>query len=351
MNWRQNLKRLIRTPENLEKYISVSEKRMEEIRKVCKVFRMSITPYYLSLADKENEKCPIRKMVIPSIKEIEGPIKLPDKKEENRIQPVKGIRRRYPDRCLLIPSYVCPNYCRFCFRKFWVGRAEEQLTEEELDTAIKWIRNEKKIREVIITGGEPLLFSDAFLRELLSRLREINHIEVIRLGTRMPVFLPQRITNKLAKLLSNFLPIYVVTHFNHPKEITKESKKVCERLNKRGIILLNQTVLLKGINDDAKTLGKLFLKLLSIRVKPYYLFHCIDTMGSHHFVTRIQKGTEIIKELYCHISGMAIPIYAVPTYHGKVMCMPNYIKRRKRNKIIFESWLGEEFEMEDINEC
>jgi len=347
LDWKEELKNLIKTPEQLKKYMSLSSKEIKNINEVIKTFKMSITPYYASLMDRDDKNCPIRRIAMPNIKEINQFICTPKTEEENRIQPLVGIRRRYPDRCLLIPTLICPNYCRFCFRKYWVGRVQKTLSRSELSKAINFIKSDSNLREVIITGGEPFVLSDGYLDYILKELKKITHIKNIRIGTRAPVFLPSRFTDDLINILKNNAPIYIITHFNHPKEITEQSIKVCSKLSNNGILLFNQTVLLRGINDKSQILKELFLKLVEMRVKPYYLFHCINTMGNNHFVTKIDVGTDIIKQLYCNISGLAIPIYSKATYHGKLMLMPKYIKKRKNNDLIFENYEGYEFSIKE----
>ncbi|MCM8803333.1 MAG: KamA family radical SAM protein [Candidatus Omnitrophica bacterium] len=350
VDWKKELRNKITTLEQLDKKIVLSEKEKNEIKTVLEKFRMSITPYYVNLIDKNNPNCPIKKMVVPSIEELTEPIFKPNLVEEKKAEPVKGVRRRYPDRALIIPSYFCPNYCRFCFRKFWVGGVEENLTQEEIDNAIRFIKNDTSLREIIITGGEPLALNEKILEYILSELRKISHIEIIRIGTRIPVVLPSRITKKLARKLSKYSPLYIITHFNHPKEITKESKKACDILADKGLPLLNQTVLLKGVNSTVDVLKELFLKLLMLRVKPYYLLHCIDTMGSHHFVTKVALGAELLRKLQGYISGLALPMYVVPTYHGKIPITHNYILKYDNGVYTFENYKGDVFEFVEPKE-
>ena len=350
VDWKKELRNRIATLEQLDKKIFLSEKEKNEIKTVLEKFRMSITPYYANLIDKTDPDCPIRKMVVPRIEELTGPIYKPDLVEEKKAEPIKGIRRRYPDRALIIPSYICPNYCRFCFRKFWVGRVEENLTYEEIDNVIKFIKNDSSLREIIITGGEPLVLNEQMLEYILSELRKINHIEIIRIGTRIPVVLPSRITKKLARKLSEYSPLYIVTHFNHPKEITKESKRACDILANKGLPLFNQTVLLKGVNDTIDVLKELFLKLLILRVKPYYLLHCIDTMGSHHFVTKVALGAELLRKLQGYISGLALPTYVVPTYYGKIPITHSYVLKYDNGVYTFKNYKDNVFEFVEPKE-
>ncbi|MFX1298212.1 MAG: KamA family radical SAM protein, partial [Promethearchaeota archaeon] len=333
----------ITTVSELSKYINLKPKEKDEISQVLKKYRMSITPYYANLMNKENPEDPIRKIAIPSSAELFGPVKGPDEKEELKAMPIKGIRQRYPDRALIILSYRCPNYCRFCFRKRWIGQVDEELSYSEIDEAIEYVQKDVTLREMIVTGGEPLILDENKLEYILQALRSIKHVEIIRIGERIPATLPSRITQELTKLLGKYKPIYIVTHFDHPREINVLSKRACDMLADAGIPLFNQTVLLKNINDNLKTLRDLFLGLLSMRIKPYYLFHCIDTLGTAHFVTKVGIGANIIKRLQCYISGLALPNYVIPTYYGKIPITYNFVLNHNRNILTLENYKGEVF--------
>ncbi len=324
-NWQ--IQNRIKSLEEIKKYINLLPEEEEGIKKTAGVYPFAITPYYLSLINPENPNDPIRLQAIPRAVEVDPKIQSfgePDAlKEEGDIP---GLTHRYPDRVLLNVTTFCAVYCRHCMRKRIFSQGERARTKEEIDRMIQYI---------------------------LKRLREVKHVEIIRFGTRLPVLAPQRFyDDKLLDILEKYSPIWINTHFNHPNEITEYSAEAVERLLRRGIPVNNQTVLLKGVNDNPETMLKLFRELLKIKVKPQYLFHCDPIKGAVHFRTTVDKGLEIMRYLRGRISGFGIPTYAVdlPGGKGKVHLLPNYVVKREGNKFWFESFTGEvvEYEIEEV---
>ena len=355
--WRSyewQIKSRIKTLEELKKYIKLLPEEEEGIRRTQGLYPFAITPYYLSLIDPEDPKDPIRLQAIPRVVEVDEKVQSlgePDAlKEEGKIP---GLTHRYPDRVLLNVTTFCAVYCRHCMRKRIFSQGERARTKEEIDRMIDYIKKHEEIKDVLISGGEPLSLSLEKLDYILSRLREIKHVEVIRFGTRLPVLAPQRFFNeKLLDILEKHSPIWINTHFNHPREVTEYAEEAVDKLLRRGIPVNNQTVLLKGVNDDPEVMLKLFRKLIRIKVKPQYLFHCDPIKGAVHFRTTVDKGLEIMRYLRGRLSGFGIPTYAVdlPGGKGKVPLLPNYIKKREGNKFWFESFTGEivEYEITEV---
>jgi lysine 2,3-aminomutase len=264
---------------------------------------------------------------------------------EERDTKVTGLIHRYPDRVLLLVSSKCGMYCRFCTRKRKVGRIQ-QIPMEQIMKGIDYIREHKEIRDVILSGGDPLLRTDRELHHILKELRSIPHLQIIRIGTRVPCVLPSRVTKRLCNIIKKHHPVYVNIHFNHPSEITSETKRACELLANAGVPLGSQTVLLKGVNDDPKVMKELMQKLIQIRVRPYYIFQCDLVKGIEHFRTSVQTGMEIIKEIQGHTSGLCVPHFVIdsPGGGGKVPILPDYIKKVTSEKIIFKNYKDEEYE-------
>jgi len=343
-DWKWQFRNRITTVEQLEKVIHLSEKEKQEISLCLKNFRMAITPYYASLMDPVNPKCPIRMQAVPTINEMHVlPYELDDPLAEDRESPVKNIVHRYPDRVLFLVTRMCSMYCRHCTRRRTVGEEDFAITDEEIDAAVDYIANNKAVRDVLISGGDPLTLSDEKLEKIIARLREIDHVEIVRIGTRVPVVLPMRITPELLTMLKKYQPIWINTHFNHPKEITPESIKACTDIVDAGIPLGNQSVLLQGINDDTETMKELLLKLVKIRVRPYYLYQCDLSLGLGHFRTEVEKGIEIIKNLTGNISGFAVPKFVIdsPLGGGKIPINPEYVISVEDDKIIMRNYKGE----------
>ena len=314
-----------------------------------KFFQARINPYYLSLIRYPND--PIWLQCVPDEKELEDIDAPEDPLSEDDMSPVPNIVHRYPDRALFLVNSQCGLYCRFCTRKRKVGNSDK-ISMKNLESAFNYLEKTEAITDVIMSGGDPLMLTDAMLEKILERLRKIEHIQIIRIGTKMPCVLPQRITENLVNMLKKFHPLYVNTHFNHPWEITPESKRACEMLADAGIPVGNQTVLMKGVNDDAETMRELMKKLLTIRVKPYYLYQADLTKGANHFRTPINVGLDIVDKLRGHISGLAIPHFVIdaPGGGGKIPLLPEYVVSRTDEKIILRNYKYNIYEYPDIQD-
>ncbi|MBU1055140.1 MAG: KamA family radical SAM protein [Proteobacteria bacterium] len=341
-NWQWQLKNRICNLETLSAILTLSDEERDAMESKSKVLPLSITPYYASLLDKTNPLHPLRRAVVPvraefcrSFGEKDDPL------GEDADSPVPGIVHRYPDRVLFLVTGFCSTYCRYCTRSRMVGGTESlNYTAANWEKALNYIESNTSIRDVLLSGGDPLTLSDEALEWLLSRLCRIPHIEIIRIGTKAPVVLPQRITPKLVKMLKRYHPLWINVHFMHPEEITPETSLACTRLADAGIPLGSQTVLLKGINDDVDTMKNLFHMLLKIRVRPYYLYQCDPITGSGHFRTRVEKGLEIIKGLRGHTSGLALPNYVIdaPGGGGKIPLLPEYVMGRYGDNILLKNY-------------
>jgi len=288
---------------------------------------------------------PIWKQCIPDIKELEDPEGFEDPLCEERDSPVPGLTHRYPDRVLLLVCNQCAMYCRFCTRKRKVGDPFKRITKEQIMKGIEYIQGHPEIRDVLLSGGDPFLLSDSYLEWILKEIRKIPHVEIIRIGTRVPCALPHRITAELCEMLKKYHPLYVNIHFSHPDEITELSAQACEMLSNAGIPLSSQTVLLKGINDDIDVMKKLMQKLLQIRVRPYYIYQADMTKGINHFRTKIEKGVEIIKSMQGWTSGLADPHFVIdsPGGGGKIPILPNYVVERDDKKIVLKNYSGKTY--------
>lgn len=342
-DYKWQLSNAIKDIETLKKVADIDEREEEDLKKVLKKFRMSITPYYAALMDPSDKNCPVRRLAVPSIEELEDwPEDLKDPLHEDEDSPVPGLTHRYPDRVLFLVTNICSMNCRHCTRRRLVGFEDVHMSWQNIERAIEYIRQNKQIRDVLISGGDPLVLNDDMLERIIKRIREIEHVEIIRIGTRTPVVMPMRITDSLVNMLKKYHPIYVNTHFNHPKEITYEAKIACEKLADAGIPLGNQSVLLRGINDCPQTMKKLVHKLLMIRVKPYYIYQCDLSMGIRHFRTSVARGIEIIENLRGHTTGMAVPTYVVdaPGGGGKIPVMPNYLITMSDKRVILRNYEG-----------
>ena len=342
-DWKWQVKNRITTVEELKKYIPLTENEEEAITKCLQNLRMSITPYYLSLMDPENPKDPIRKQAIPTLNELNiSKADLDDPLHEDGDSPVPGLTHRYPDRALLLITDQCAMYCRHCTRRRFAGQKDDAQPLTQIDNAIEYIRNTPVIRDVVLSGGDALLMSDDRLEYIISKLREIPHVEIIRLGSRVPVVMPQRITDDLVNMIKKYHPIWLNTHFNHPNEITEESKAACEKMANAGIPLGNQSVLLRGVNDCMHVMKKLVNDLVKIRVRPYYIYQCDLSNGIEHFRTPVSKGIEIIEGLRGHTSGYCVPTFVVdaPGGGGKTPVMPNYVISQSYDKVILRNFEG-----------
>lgn len=337
--WEQMLSESITSPGELSSFFDIDE---EEIQSVICRYPMTINPYYLGLI--ENRGDGIYEQAIPDSREMTEEEGLEDPLNEEALSPVPGLTHKYPDRVLFLVSSRCAMYCRFCNRKRKVGKAS-MVTRETIREGISYIRCNGKIRDVLLSGGDPLLLPDRELFLLLSELRAISHLEIIRIGTRVPCTLPQRITQQLAEMLKGFHPLYINTHFNHPTEITAEASQACARLADAGIPLGCQTVLLKGVNDDAPLIKALTQKLLSIRVRPYYLFQADRAKGTSHFWTPLAKGLEIMSALQGYTSGLCVPRFMIdlPGGGGKIPITPEYVVERGADYLRLRNYEGDEY--------
>lgn len=332
--WQQMLRDSISSVEQLVEKFNLNKKVAE---KLDELFQARINPYYLSLIRYPGD--PIWLQCVPDEKELEDYGGYEDPLSEDLMSPVPNITHRYPDRCLFLVTSQCGMYCRFCTRKRKVGDSDK-ISMKELESGFKYIEEHTEIRDVILSGGDPLMLTDTMIEKILSQLRNIPHVEIIRIGTRMPVVLPQRITPKLCSIIKKYHPIYINTHFNHPWEITEESSKACNMLADYGCPINNQAVLMKGVNDNPAVIKELMQKLLKIRVRPYYLFMADETKGSMHFKTSVQKGLEIMESLRGHTSGMAVPHFMIdaPGGGGKIPLLPKYILHMDDNKVIMRNY-------------
>jgi len=341
--WQKSLANTINSPEYLAGRFGIDP---EPLAPVVERYPMRITPYYLGLIKEADD--PIWRQCVPDPRELEDDLPI-DSYNEAELSPVPGLIHRYPDRVVLLVSSSCPTYCRFCMRKSWIRNKRGITLKESIDEAIEYIGEKPMIRDVILSGGDPLLLSDEFLEDILNKLRKIRHLEIVRIGSRTPVTLPDRITLKLCRMLKRFHPLYVITHFNHPSEITVQSSKACIHLVDAGIPVGNQTVLLKGVNDDPPVMKELMQKLLTIRVKPYYIHHMDLVQGTSHFRTSVEQGKKIMASLRGYTSGMATPYYVIdlPKGKGKVPILPDDVKRD--GKILYlRNYRGEIIEYPDI---
>lgn len=342
-NWKWQIANRIETVEELKKYLPLSEEEEEAISKAFQKLRMAITPYYLSLIDPNDPNDPIRKRAVPTIHELyQAPEDLVDPLYEDVDSPVPGLTHRYPDRVLMLVTDQCSMYCRHCTRRRFAGETDAPMPMDKIEKQIEYIRNTPQIRDVLISGGDPLTLSDSRLEEIIKRLREIPHVEIIRIGSSVPVVLPMRITPELVNMLKKYHPIWLNTHFNHPHEITEDSKRACEMLADAGIPLGNQTVLLRGVNDCVHVMKKLVHELCKIRVRPYYIYQCDLSFGLSHFRTPVSKGIEIIEGLRGHTSGYCVPTFVVdaPGGGGKIPVGPNYVISQSHDKIVLRNYEG-----------
>ncbi len=342
-DWKWQVRNRIETLEELKKYIKLTAEEEEGVRKSLQTLRMAITPYYLSLINPNDPNCPVRKQAIPSISEtFTSAADLLDPLHEDEDSPVPGLTHRYPDRVLFLITDMCSMYCRHCTRRRFAGQKDAATPKDNIDKGIEYIANHPEVRDVLLSGGDALLVSDSRLEEIISRLREIPHVEIIRIGSRTPVVLPQRITDDLVNMLKKYHPVWLNTHFNHSDEITPESYEACSKLANAGVPLGNQSVLLRGVNDCPNIMKKLVHNLVKMRVRPYYIYQCDLSMGLEHFRTPVSKGIEIIESLRGHTSGYAVPTFVVdaPGGGGKTPVMPQYVISQMPGKVILRNFEG-----------
>ena len=339
-DWRWQMRERISTVEELGRYLRLSEAERAQIRAAGTQYRWSITPYYANLMDPDDPACPLRLQQVPSVHELHDDLGLPDPLAELDNSPVDAVVHVYPDRVAFKITNVCPTYCRYCFREYFVGNHDEHHTRAKLQQGIDYIARTPTIRDVLVTGGDPFLFSDERLDDLLGRLRAIDHVEIIRFGTRTPCTLPQRTTPELCRILARHHPLWLNTHFNHPREITPEAARACDLLLGAGIPLGNQTVLLKGVNDDVGVMRALIHGLLRMRVRPYYVFQCQLLAGTSHLRTTIERGLEVMRGLRGHLTGFGVPTYVLDTPYGKVPLVPQYLLGRAGDEVVVRTWDG-----------
>ncbi|MCX7709483.1 MAG: lysine 2,3-aminomutase [Clostridia bacterium] len=342
-DWRWQIANRITTIDELEKVIRLTEEERDGVNQSLKKLRMAITPYYASLMDANNSHCPIRRQAVPTIRETKiSSADSSDPLHETMDSPVPGLTHRYPDRVLLLITDQCAMYCRHCTRRRFAGHDDKPLSIRDIKKAIDYVKAHKEIRDVLLSGGDALCVSDKRLDFILESLRNIRHVEVIRIGTRAPVVMPQRITPELCAVLKKHHPIWINTHFNHPKELTKESREACEMLSDAGIPLGNQSVLLRNINDCPNIMKNLVQELVKSRVRPYYLYQCDLSEGIEHFRTPVSRGVEIIEMLRGHTSGFAVPTFVVdaPGGGGKIPVSPQYLISQSPDKIILRNFEG-----------
>ncbi len=340
-DWKWHFQNRITTVEELTKFIPLSRKEQSQIRLVTKCYPFSVTPYYLSQINLNDPEDPIRKQAIPSILEFTiGMMGYEDPLEEKRDSVVPSLVHRYSDRVLMVLTDICPMLCRHCTRKREWRNGGWVRTASEVETMLNYIRQHTTIRDVIISGGDPLTLSNRRLEDIISRIRAIKHVEIIRIGTRFPVVLPQRIDETLCEILSRYSPIWLNTHFNHPNEITAEAAQACDRLLRSGVPVNNQSVLLRGINDTAEIQIRLCQELLKIKVRPYYLFQCDEIQGTEHLRTPVEVGIKIIESMRGRTSGLAIPAYVVdlPDGGGKIALQPNYVLAHTEEELVLRNY-------------
>lgn len=342
-DWKWQLKNRITKFETLKKVIKLTPEEEEAVELCLGSLSMAITPYYAMLINSDDPNGPIRKQAVPSLFELDHVRgDQSDPLHEGEDSPVPGLTHRYPDRVLLLVTDQCGMYCRHCTRRRLAGNTDKSYKKSQLEEGIEYIANTPRVRDVLLSGGDALLISDDRLEWILKKLRAIKHVEIIRIGTRTPVVLPQRITSNLVDIIKKYHPVWVNTHFNHPHEITPESQKAIATLADAGIPLGNQSVLLKGVNDCPNLMKELVHKLVMMRVRPYYIYQCDLSKGIEHFRTPVSRGIEIIELLRGHTSGFAVPTFVVdaPGGGGKIPVAPTYVISQSPEKIILRNYEG-----------
>jgi lysine 2,3-aminomutase len=345
-DWRWQVRNRITTVDQLKQVINLTQEEEDGVHESLKVLRMAISPYFASLMDPDDPHDPIRMQAVPTIKELDfSASDMEDPLFEDIDSPTPGLTHRYPDRVLFLITDMCGNYCRHCTRRRFAGHEDRQQSDKCISDSIKYIKEHEEIRDVLLSGGDGLLVSDAFLEDIIKKLRAIDHVEIVRIGSRAPCTLPQRITPELCKMLAKYHPIWLNTHFNHPREITPESKRAVEMLADHGIPVGNQSVLLRGINDCPTIMKKLVHELVKIRVRPYYFYQCDLSKGLEHFRTSVEKGIEIAEALRGHTSGFAVPTFIVdaPGGGGKIPVAPQYLISMSDKKVVLRNYEGGTF--------
>ncbi len=342
-DWHWQVRNRIDSVEKLKQIINMTEQEEKDMEAVLSKFRLGITPYYAAQMDKNDHRCPVRMQAVPTISETHiGEADMEDPLHEDGDSPAPGLTHRYPDRVLMLITDQCSMYCRHCTRRRFAGQQDHEVPLKNIDKCIEYVRNHPEVRDVLLSGGDCLLVSDNILEYIIKNLREIPHVEIIRLGSRTPVVCPQRITDDLVNMLKKYHPIWLNTHFNHPKEFTPEAKEAIRKLADAGIPLGNQSVLLRGVNDCPHIMMNLMHELVKIRIRPYYIYQCDLSLGIEHFRTPVSKGIEIIESLRGHTSGYAVPTFVVdaPGGGGKTPVMPNYVISQSPDKVILRNFEG-----------
>ncbi|NLD20136.1 MAG: lysine 2,3-aminomutase [Clostridiales bacterium] len=342
-DWHWQVANRLNTVEQIKKVVNLTPEEEADITKVMDGFRVGITPYYASLMDPEDISCPVRMQAVPTIAETHrGEADMLDPLHEDEDSPAPGLTHRYPDRVLFLITDQCSMYCRHCTRRRLAGETDGARSMDDINACIDYIRRNPVVRDVLLSGGDCLCVEDDVLEYIISELRKIDHVEIVRLGSRTPVVMPQRITDNLCNMLKKYHPIWLNTHFNHPKEMTPEAVEACRKLADAGIPLGNQSVLLRGVNDDVHVMRNLMHVLVKNRVRPYYIYQCDLSLGIEHFRTPVSKGLELIEGLRGHTSGYAVPTFVVdaPGGGGKTPVMPQYVISQTPDKVILRNYEG-----------
>jgi lysine 2,3-aminomutase len=349
-DWQWQLRNRIRTRDQLRQMLTLSPDEDQALAQHAELLPASITPHYMGLVSPHDPEQPIRRSVVPTVYEmVKCPGEAEDPLGEEHQSPVQGLVHRYPDRVLLLATDFCSTYCRYCTRSRLVGQGDLTPSRERLEAAFAYIRQATQVRDVLISGGDPLTLSDDKLEWILSNLRAIPHIEIIRMGTKIPAVLPQRITPQLTRMLRKYHPLWMSLHFTHPDECCYETERACNMLADAGIPLGSQTVLLKGINNNPATMKSLMHGLVKMRVRPYYIYQCDPIHGSGHFRTPVAKGLEIIRALRGHTTGYAVPTYVIdaPGGGGKIPVMPEFVTGRDGNDLTLQNYEGKSYQYPD----
>jgi len=342
-DWHWQIAHRIDTVGELTKVVNLTDEEQDMITESLNTLRMAITPYYASLMDADNPQCPIRMRAVPTMEErVISPEDLLDPLHEDTDSPAPGLTHRYPDRVLLLVTDQCSMYCRHCTRRRKAGETDRAMPQSQVDAAIAYVRGTPAVRDVLLSGGDPFTLSNERLEYIVAKLHEIPHVEIVRYGTAVPVVMPQRITDELVDMLKKYQPVWINTHFNHPKELTGRAKQALAKLADAGFVLGNQTVLLRGVNDCPYVVKELVQRLVQNRVRPYYIYQCDLSQGISHFRTSVSKGIEIIEHLRGHTSGFAVPQFMVdaPGGGGKIPLGPNYLISHNERMVILRNYEG-----------
>ena len=342
-DWHWQVANRLDTVEKIKKVVNLTPEEEADIEKVMHGFRVGITPYYASLMDPDDPGCPVRMQAVPTLAETHrGEADMLDPLHEDEDSPAPGLTHRYPDRVLFLITDQCSMYCRHCTRRRLAGETDGARSMEDINACIDYIKRTPVVRDVLLSGGDALCVEDDVLEYIISELRKIDHVEIVRIGSRTPVVMPQRITDDLVNMLKKYHPIWLNTHFNHPKEVTPDAAEACRKLADAGIPLGNQSVLLRGVNDDVHVMRNLVHLCVKNRVRPYYIYQCDLSLGIEHFRTPVSKGIELIEGLRGHTSGYAVPTFVVdaPGGGGKTPVMPQYVISQTPDKVILRNYEG-----------